>query len=186
MVSFPGIALWDSEATMDWSLLGFRGLGQVLNIHPVFVHFPIALFPTTLLFYAIGIFGKRKRFLFAGRVCLLLSLLSVTVTVITGLFAADTFPHSETIHKIMETHRTIGYAALFFGFTLSVWSLSQKEGMPKLPRLFLLVLSLAVLMVLQNGDLGGRMVFVEGASVKADSSRHHGDDSEHPHHHGDQ
>jgi uncharacterized membrane protein len=30
---------------MDFSLFGLQGLHQVFNVHPVFVHFPIALFP---------------------------------------------------------------------------------------------------------------------------------------------
>jgi hypothetical protein len=31
---------------MNPSLLGLHGLHEVFNVHPVFVHFPIALFPT--------------------------------------------------------------------------------------------------------------------------------------------
>lgn len=73
---------------MDWSLLGFRGLDQVFNVHPVFVHFPIAFFPASLLLY---------------------------------------------------------------------------------------ILAFESVMVLQNGDLGGRMVFVEGAAVKAIATRQEGD-----------
>ena len=30
------------------------GLELAPNVHPVFVHFPIALWPTALLFYALG------------------------------------------------------------------------------------------------------------------------------------
>lgn len=167
---------------MDWTLFGFQGLDRVFNIHPVFVHFPIALFPTTLLFYSIGILGKKERFLFAGRVCLCLTLISVLVTVITGLLAADSFPHNETIHRILMTHQKIGYAVLVSGVLLFIWSFIQREGVPKLPKAFLLVLLFTVLMVLQNGDLGGRMVFVEGAAVKALSPKIEAP-THHEHHH---
>lgn len=169
---------------MDWTLLGFKGLDQVFNVHPVFVHFPIALLPTTLLFYAIGILKKKDRFLFAGRLCLFLTLLSTIVTVITGLLAADSFSHNETIHRIMMTHQKIGYAILVFGILLFVWSFIQKEGIPRLPKLFLLVLVFTVLMALQNGDLGGRMVFVEGAAVRALAPKIEVPESAHPHEHG--
>ena len=48
----------------------------------------------------------------------------------------------------------------------------------------LLVLFFAVLMVLQNADLGGRMVFVEGAAVKAlPSEAETPNPQEHHHHH---
>ena len=48
---------------MDLSLYGFEGLSQTFNIHPAFVHFPIALLPVTLVFYAAGILLRRPAFL---------------------------------------------------------------------------------------------------------------------------
>ncbi len=36
---------------MDFSLLGFSEFKDVLNIHPAFVHFPIALIPSAFLFF---------------------------------------------------------------------------------------------------------------------------------------
>jgi len=166
---------------MDWSLLGFRGLGQVFNIHPVFVHFPIALFPTALLFYAIGVLGRKDRFLFAAQISLGLAFLSVIVTVITGLLALESFPHNETIHNMMMTHQKVGYTILVFGGILFVWSFFKKEETPKLPKLFLALLAFTVLMVLQNGDLGGRMVFVEGAAVRNATPLM--EENHHHHHH---
>jgi hypothetical protein len=34
---------------MDLSLYGFEGLSRTFNIHPAFVHFPIALVPVTFI-----------------------------------------------------------------------------------------------------------------------------------------
>lgn len=151
---------------MDWTLLGFKGLGAVLNVHPVFVHFPIALFPVTLLFYFVGIFYKKESFLFAGRLSLLLAFLSAGVSVLTGLLAEGTFPHSHAIHQMMETHEMIGITALVLGGILFFWSFWRKNNFPRAKLLFLLLLALTTLAVLQNADIGGRMVFVEGAAVK--------------------
>jgi hypothetical protein len=50
--------------------------------------------------------------------------------------------------------------------TLSVWSFWQQEHRPRAAWAFLAFLGLANLAVLQVADLGGRMVFVEGAAVK--------------------
>lgn len=152
---------------MDWGLLGFKGLGAVLNIHPVFVHFPIALFPTTLLFYFVGIVWKKEKFIFAGRIALALTFLSTALTVTTGLLAEGSFPHSDVIHNMMETHEKIGIAGLILSGILFLWSFWKSEGFPKARILFLALLALATLAVLQNADIGGRMVFVEGAAVKA-------------------
>lgn len=165
---------------MDWSLLGFRGLGQVFNVHPVFVHFPIALFPTALFFYLLGVVKKRQDMLLAGQICLGLSVVGTLVTVLTGYWAQETFPHGEVIHHMMGTHRTLGFAILALGVLLMIWSFLKHEGLPKASKLFLALLTITVLLIMQNADLGGRMVFVEGAAVKAVPAQ----EEEHHHEHG--
>jgi uncharacterized membrane protein len=145
-------------------------LDQILNSHPVFVHFPIALFPTAFLFYGIGLFRKRNDLLLAGQICLALGLAGTVISVLTGYFAQETIPHGEVIHRMMGTHQTLGFAILGLGALLMIWSFLKRERIPKAPKLFLAVLGFAVLLILQNGDLGARMVFVEGAAVKAVSS----------------
>ncbi|MBI4248518.1 MAG: hypothetical protein HY611_03360, partial [Elusimicrobia bacterium] len=60
----------------------------------------------------------------------------------------------------------IGYGAVVLSFVLGLWSFWQTDHQPKAAWTFFAALAFAVLLVLQNGDLGGRMVFVEGAAVK--------------------
>ncbi len=163
---------------IDWSQLGFQGLHQVLNIHPVFVHFPIVLFPVAFLCYTIGIMRRHDRFIFAGRISLFLAPITALAALLTGLLAEDTFKHSETLHRMMETHETIGYAVTILGGMLLVWSFFQRMGVPKFPFLFLTLLLIVSVFVFQNGDLGGRMVFVEGAAVL---QHDHHEDHHHDH-----
>lgn len=164
---------------MDWSLLGFRGLGQIFNVHPVFVHFPIALFPTALFFYLIGIIRKRNDLLLAGQICLGLGFISTLITVLTGYWAQESFPHGETIHHMMGTHQVLGFTILALAVILMIWSFLKREGFPKASPLFLMLFGITVLATLQNADLGGRMVFVEGAAVKVvptQQEEHHNHD----------
>ncbi len=151
---------------MDVSLYGFEGLTKGFNIHPAFVHFPIALLPVTLFFYVFGVFFRRQSLLVAGRVCLYLSLVSVVIAVITGLRAQDTVPHNEVIHHMMDTHQTTGLIVLGLTAALTLWSFWQAEQKPKASSLFLLGTAVACFFVLQNGDLGSRMVYLQGAAVK--------------------
>ena len=177
-----------AEPMFDAGLLGFSGLKEVFNLHPAFVHFPIALIPTALLLYFLGIVLKKPALNLAGRLCLYLALISGVITIATGLAAQASFPHNETIHHMMQTHRTIGLVLACFLMVLTVWSFWQKEQAPRGSWAFLIVLAGATYLVLQNGDLGSRMVYIQGAAVKpavqaitsadADEEGHH-------HHHDD-
>ena len=173
---------------MDPTLLGFPGVRQVFNIHPVFVHFPIALFPSALLLYTVGIILSRRSWCVAGRACLSLGAIGAALAIATGLRAQGTIPHNDQIHHLMETHETIGILVGAVALVLVGWSFAHRDQRPVGALGFLLGLLGASYLVLQNGDLGGRLVFVEGAGVKAavplvagepPPGGHHA-----PHHHG--
>ena|SRR5688572_20469950 len=151
---------------MDWQLLGFSGLKEVFNLHPVFVHFPIALFPAALLFFFLGLWRNSRQWLASARLLLYLAALSGILTVWTGLRAPATIPHNEIIHRMIMTHQTIGLVVLGLAIVLTLWSFWQTEHRPKAAWVFLAVLGLTSLLLLQNGDLGSRMVYVQGAAVK--------------------
>ena len=151
---------------MEWTLLGFKGLTALFNVHPAFVHFPIALLPASLLFYFIGIVRKQSSFLFAGRFCLYLALPAAIITVWTGLDAQDSFPHTQEIQEMIETHEKIGITVLVIAFLLVLWSFFRNEKGPRSRFVFLIVMGFASLLVLQNADIGSRMVFLKGAAVK--------------------
>ncbi|MBI4396584.1 MAG: DUF2231 domain-containing protein [Elusimicrobia bacterium] len=151
---------------MDYSLLGFSGLAQMYNIHPAFVHFPVALFPAALLFYLLGTAMKGRSLFVAGRACLYLAALGTAAAVWTGLAAGDSIPHNEAIHHIMETHEAIGIALLVSAAVLSAWSFWQADQRPRGAWFFLAGLAFSTFLALQNGDLGSRMVYLEGAGVR--------------------
>jgi len=173
---------------MDFSLLGFQGLHQVFNVHPVFVHFPIALFPSALLLYGLGIMLNWRAACVAGRACLYLAVAGTMVAVATGLMAQETFPHNERIHHMMQTHKVIGLLMASASLLLVWWSFLHKAQRPKGAYPFLGLLVLVTYLALQNGDLGARMVFIEGAAVKPAVSvitgEHGGHEGAHTHHHG--
>lgn len=151
---------------IDPNLLGFSGLKEVFNVHPVFVHFPLALFPSALLLYGLGFLFKRPSLSVAGRACLYLAASGTVVAVLTGWQAQDTFPHNARIHHMMMTHLRIGLIIGLFALVLVVWSFVQRGHQPKGVYAFLALLIGTTGLVMQNGDLGSRMVYVEGAAVK--------------------
>lgn len=151
---------------IDPSLLGFSGLKEVFNVHPVFVHFPIALFPSALLLYGLGLLLKRPSWTVAGRACLYLAAAGTALAILTGWQAQGSFPHNERIHHMMMTHLRIGLIIGLLALVLVIWSFVKRGQQPKGVYAFLVLLAGTTFLVLQNGDLGSRMVYVEGAAIK--------------------
>lgn len=175
---------------MDFSLLGFHGLQEILNVHPVFVHFPIVLFPLSFFFYLLHLKIQQKGFQCAARFTLILAELSALITMATGLLAEDSFSHNETIHHIMETHEALAYFIVSVGAVATLWSFFHRDLRPRFFAGFMGLLVLVCVSVLLNADLGGRMVFVHGAGVKStvpviEQGHHHGEETQGHDHHGE-
>jgi uncharacterized membrane protein len=150
---------------MDLSLLGFEGLREMVNLHPLFVHFPIALLPSALLLYGLGAVLHKPGLHAAGRACLYLGAAGALLAVWTGYMAEESGPHTESVRHLMQTHKTIGLILLGIVAIQVIWSFWHREYKPKAVWGFIGLLLLATLLVLQNADLGGRMVYLEGAAV---------------------
>lgn len=178
---------------IDFSQYGFGGLSKVLNVHPAFVHFPIALIPTMLLFYCLGTWLRKPSLLIAGRATLYLAVVSLVLVVYTGMAARST-PSNDAIEKIMGTHKNTGWVILVISLVLTAWSFWTRSdsptpevktplsaNTPKANWAFLLTGAFTVYLVLQNADLGAKMVYLQGAAVnpmvekfKADQSKEDG------------
>lgn len=145
---------------------GLEGAKELINIHPLFVHFPIALLLTSTAFYFLGTLFRKQDLFAAGKWELYLGTLSAAVTVWTGLQAANTVPHSGGTHEIMMAHQYFGFAVLGLSALLSLWVLISKANIPSKGRIFFLAGLLLLSAVLTQGaDLGGRMVFLHGVGV---------------------
>lgn len=146
--------------------LGFEGAKEMMSTHPLFVHFPVALLFMAAVFYFIGAFLKKESLIEAGKWALWSGALFAIFAVVTGLRAAYTVPHSDESHRIMVVHQNMGYVILGISIVLSAWLLIVKASIPKKGRLvFLVALALLNLILIQQADLGGRMVFLHGTGV---------------------
>lgn len=90
MQGFYGLYLMSGEAS------GIR-LKEMFNVHPAFVHFPIALIPVALLLYFLGTVLSNCSLNVAVRACLYLALFSGAITVLTGLTAVALASYLETL-----------------------------------------------------------------------------------------
>ncbi len=160
------------------------------NIHPIFVHFPVAITFIALFFTLVAIIFPHKRELFKEMLMwsLLLGALAALTTAITGFYASREIPHNEAIHKIMEVHETYGIIIGASFLVLSLWMIIRRIKM-QVGELVFLTIFLAALtgLVGYSASLGGKMVYEHGAGVgpvmemMRDQESHHAPGQDHSH-----
>ncbi len=150
------------------------------SVHPLLVHFPIALLMTALLFDGLAL--KRPQLHRVALWNLSLGTLGAGAAVWSGYQAADIAKHSFEIHQVMELHRKLGIATLVLGSLVVIWRLWKRDQLSPRFRLLTWLIMLAMTGTLGYGaHLGGRLVYefgVGGPFGKSDASPTH----EHHHH----
>lgn len=144
---------------------GLEGVKELVNLHPLFTHFPIALLLVSLAFYLLGLVFKKEHFLKTGQWTLYFGTMGAVAAVWTGLQAANTVPHDDTTHAMMMAHQYLGIAVLVLSALLSLWLLISKSSLPKAKPVFVGGLFLITALLLQQVDFGGRLVFFHGVGM---------------------
>lgn len=146
----------------------FPGAASMANIHPLAVHFPIALLTSFVALESLALFSRSGESLrLAASWLLYLGTLGACVAVAAGLWAAATVPHPEEVHAIMEKHEKFGFAVLSLSIVLSVWRLTNAARFSRLGQVlhWLLAVIMVVTMAL-GADLGGLMVYRYGVATQ--------------------
>lgn len=156
----------------------FPGLAHVPNVHPLFVHFPIALWLVAGLFCVIGSLRQRGDLFAAGRWLLYLGALGAAVAVGTGLWAADTMGHDSPGHELVHVHRDLMLAASGIGLTATTaaWVLRKRQSAGA--RWGFTALALATI----GADRGAALVFQYGIGTAAQAPPAVEDVDNHDHH----
>ena len=133
------------------------------SVHPLAIHFPIALLMTSLLLDGLALLLKRPRLHRVALWNLGLGTLGAAVAVLTGLQAARIAKHSFEIHRVMELHRKLGIATLILTGLLTSWRLFTRDRLsPKTRALTLLVMLVITGVTSLGAHLGGRLVYEFG------------------------
>ena len=153
---------------MDLLSTTFPGFSEMANIHPLFVHFPVALLNSFFLIELLGVLLKKGEIRIAATWMLYLGTLGALGTVLTGLWAASTVPHSDVVHSIIARHRNFGITVLVLGTVLSIWRIIAHGRFSRKGQVVHIVITFIMVATLGFGaDLGGLMVYKYGVAVKA-------------------
>jgi len=144
------------------------GIAAMNNIHPLLVHFPIALLSTFFVLDVVGTLAQKPQWRQIASWLLFFGAFSAIFTVLAGFIAADSTPHTEVVHPIMELHEHLGLSVLGLSLLLAVWRMKLAVVMKGgLNHLFLLLATLMCGLMVLGADLGGLMVYQYGVAVKA-------------------
>jgi len=151
---------------MDLSSLSFEGLRRARNLHPVFVHFPLALLPVSLGFYGVGAGARRSDFVFCGRAVLSVGAAFTILAWFTGFRAEATLGVVEPQSALLRAHLAFGSVLMAWTLMLFAASRARLDERPWLRWGFFVLLTLAVALSMVVGDLGAQLVYARGASVR--------------------
>ncbi|HKP13451.1 MAG TPA: DUF2231 domain-containing protein [Blastocatellia bacterium] len=136
-------------------------------MHPIFVHFTIALTASSLIFDALGFFLNRASLTAAGGWTLVGSALMTLVTISTGLTSSTRAPIEEgEARSFLRAHMALGF--VFYGLlaAITLWRLSLWQAGAGVSWLYLAALAIVSLVMTVQGYLGGELVYRYGVEVE--------------------
>jgi uncharacterized membrane protein len=146
---------------------GWRGLLPAAPLHPIFVHFTIALTASSLVFdVAARVFGEAT-LAHAGWWTLTFSALVTVATIVTGLVSRFNVEFGEgRARSFLRLHMVLG--PVFFGLLLAVlvWRYALWSAGLTPDWLYLAALAIVGFVMLLQGYLGGELVYRWGAEVR--------------------
>jgi uncharacterized membrane protein len=139
------------------------------ELHPLTLHFAVALLVAGPAFDAAGLLLHREALLTAGRWNTLTGAAILLVTALSGLSAESALgPHSAAGAAILSLHKALGLLLLPVWLPLALWRFLGARPIPRRLRLFYLTLSyVGATLVIVEALLGSAMIYRHGVGLSA-------------------
>ena len=136
------------------------GLTNSPNVHPVFVHFPVALWLVAAGAWLLWLFRRDESLWRFGRWSLRIGLLGAVAAIVSGYLAADAMGHHSPGHDLVHTHRDWMLWASGLALLTAIADHLVCRRLDRISRASLVVMGLVTAVVLIIGaDRGGELVF---------------------------
>ncbi len=139
------------------------------HIHPMIVHFPIALIIIGFLAELIGAIWKKEFFGKAGFYLLILGTLGVVAAYISGNLAGDGITEAGPLKQALETHESAALLSLWLMVGVAVIRIAltlTKQYAGALRWVAIILFFIGVLSIARTGFYGGELVFKHAAGVQ--------------------
>ncbi len=137
------------------------------HLHPVVVHFPIALFVSAMGLELFAVVLKKEKLHSVAWINFILAVLGSAAAAVTGLLEAERL-HLIS-HPVFNTHRLFGFLTAGLGVAaLALLGLLKRRSDRWFRFLFLITLIWVVSLVSIGSYYGGRLVYEYGVGVERD------------------
>jgi uncharacterized membrane protein len=144
------------------------GLQHLQNIHPLIVHFPIALLMGAALFYFLALIFRKDTFATTAFFLLILGTLSACVAAGTGLYAEEGVMVSFSVREhLLEHHEQLMLAITGLSIILTVWAVIARPFPKKKRGIFIFLIVIMLGIMTWGADYGARMVYDYNAGGNA-------------------
>ena len=132
-------------------------------IHPIVVHFVIAMALITVVFDLIGVITNRRNLFEVSFWNLLVATVAIFVAIIFGQIEAGLATPYGASRDLLNYHSTLGWSLAAILSLLTGWRYVARQKDPTvLPRGFLVIDSVLALLVICQVYLGDKLVWVYG------------------------
>jgi uncharacterized membrane protein len=138
------------------------------NIHPLIVHFPIALIIVVFILDLLGALSRQKTLTSAANIVSIFAALGAVIAVISGLMAEESVWHIDEAHDLIELHESIGFAVMGLALVSLIFrpAIKKKKSKSSLLWIAVIISLAAAVLVGYEGYLGGEMVYRHGTGVE--------------------
>ena len=137
------------------------------NIHPLLVHFPLALLTIGFFFDVLGaLLVKRSELERTGWWMMTSGVVGIVAAVTTGLLAESRTMIPSDAVGTLDDHKQFAFLAAFLFASVFLWRVAGRTSLPQAMKwLFWIMYSGGVLSVWLAAWQGGILVYVHGVSV---------------------
>lgn len=141
------------------------GLKAILNYHPLFVHFPIVLWLTALLFELLAVWRWSDELHRTAARLLYLGTLAGGVAILTGLYAAKSVPEGPA-QRVVGIHETLMMVTTSVAVALCMFAFFARHNFTaQFRKLMLLGLVIVAILLTVGTDRGAQLVYQYGSAV---------------------
>ncbi len=144
---------------------------DLTHLHPMIVHFPIALLIVGFVCECVGIVFKKKLFTDSALLLLVIGALGAVAAFLSGKYAGEGLIEAGTLKQAVETHEQAAELSMWLAVAATIFRVVLaflKRYSGPLRWISLALFFAVVLAIARTGFYGGELVFKHAAGVTLD------------------